>query len=256
MNEIIIIIIIILIILLLTRVYKRIMTRHWKIKFGVIQTLNDGTLVESKNSDITANSALPFDGRILASLFASFLIGRELGTGIDYYGAVSQYLFNWEVEQLIKTEMVTDTQAHLIFNDTAMPTEEIELELYDILKSNDMTSSEKFSNQLHLLDGWGKKVLALGERALLETGDVAFDQKERIRFTKKGYTQSLRHASFSKYFTNLSLTTFCEMDILRQKQELSIALRLDLVEDIEKLALSNANVPEVLKIANRVWRVL
>ena len=256
MNEVIVMMVILVLVLLLMRVYKGIMMRRWKIKFGVIQILNDGTLAESKNSDIIASSELPFNGSMVASLFASYLIGRELRAKIDYDGALGQYLFNWEVNGLIKTEMITHLKARLIFNDPVMPMAEIELELYEILKSNDMINSEKITSQLHLLDGWGKKLLALGEKELLETGDVAFDEKNRIRFTSCGYDQSLGHARFTKYFMNHSLTTFCKMDQKRQQQELSMALRLNLRQEIEKLVDSNTEVPEILKIANRVWRVI
>jgi len=254
MNELIGIGIIIAIVALLMWVYKGIMTRHTKIKLGIIQVLDDGAVVESMNSDIKPSSELPFNGSILASFFASYLVMRESGVGANSHGLLSTYLFKWETKGIIKTELITDAEVHLTFDDTLLPTEAVELELYEILKSNDMFGDAGIDYDL--LHDWSKKMLALGEAELLETGDVAFDQKDRIRFTRQGYDKSLGHGSFEKYFRDISFSTFCEKDYQRQEQGLSFVLLLELTEEIEEYVNSNQNVPEVLQIANRIWRVL
>jgi len=254
MSELITIVIIIAVVALLMRAFKSFMTRRTKINLGVIQVLDDGALVESMNSHIKASSKLPFNDSIIASFFASYLSLRESRFGPNYHGLLSTYLFKWEREGLVKTELISETEARLTFADASLPTEEIELELYEILKANNMTGESEFDYEL--LHDWGKKVLALGEAELLETEDVAFDRKERIRFTRQGYDKSLSHGSFEKYFMNISFATFCEMDDLRQQQELSFALLFELTEEIEEYVDSNSNAPELLQIANRVWRVL
>jgi len=254
MNELMIVIIIVATIALLMRVYKSIVTKHTKIKLGVIQILADGAVVEAMNHQIQASSELPFAGSIPASFFANYLVMRESGYGANYHGLLSAYLFKWEMAGIVKTELVSETDVYLTFDDTVMPTEEIELELYEILKSNDMFRAPGFDYTL--LHPWDKKILAIGENELLEAKDVAFDQKGRIRFTRQGYDQSLSHGSFEKYFRDISSATFCKMDPKRQQQELSFALLLELTEEIEAYVKAGQNVPEVLQIANRVWRVL
>ena len=252
MSELIIIVIIIAIIALLMRVFKSFMTRRTKINLGVIQVLNDGAFVESMDNDIIASSDLPFSGSIKASYFANYLTLRESGYGGNYYGLVSAYLFKWETEGILKTEM-TDSVVYLTFDDENKPTEEIELELYEILKSNGIEDGANIDYAL--LEDWSKKILALGEEELLETEDVAFDQKGRIRFTKQGYYRSLSHRSFEKYFENLTPATFNEMDDQHQLQELGFALLLDFTEEIESIIDPDSEAPELLQIANRVWRV-
>lgn len=254
MNELIIVVVIIAVIGLLVRAYKWIITRHWKIKLGVIQILDDGSVVEALDQAIKASSDLPFDGHLLASHFARYLTLRESGYGANHHGLLSTYLFKWETAGMVQTQMMSDSEVRLTFNDTLIPTEEIELELYQILNSNEMFSDSGFNSDL--LQDWGKKVLALGEARLLETSAVAFDQKGRIRFTKQGYDHSLSHRSFEKYFKDLSVSTFCKMDIKRQEQELSFALCLGLTDQLVKLVDSNGKASEVLQIANRAWRVL
>jgi len=228
------------------------MTRRTKINLGVTQILNDGAFVESMDSDIIASSELPFNGSIIASFFASYLTLRESGFGGNYHGLVSAYLFKWETEGILQTEM-TDCGLQLTFDSKNKPTEEIELELYEILKLNGIEDRGEFDHSI--LEDWLKKTLALGEAELLETEAVAFDQKGRIRFTKQGYYKSLSHRSFEKYFENLTFATFNEMDNQRQLQELSFALLFDFIEEIEEIIGDNSNVPEILQIANRVWRV-
>ena len=252
MNELIIIIIIVAVIALLVRAYKWIMTRHWKIKLGVIQILDDGSIVESLDQEIKASSELPFSGNLLASHFARYLALREAGFGVNQYGLLSAYLFKWETAGFVQTEMIADSEVRVAFNDTGAPTEEIELELYQILRSNDVFGEAGFNHDL--FQDWGKKVLALGEKDLLETKDVAFDKKDRIRFTRQGYDQSLSHRSFEKYFKDLSLSTFSKMDEKRQKQALSFALCLELTEEIEEFINANGSALEILQVANRVWR--
>jgi len=254
MNELIGVGIIVAIAALLMWVYKRIMVRHTKMKLGIIQVLADGAVVESMNHEINPSSDLPFNGNIIASFFASFLVMRESGVGANYYGLLSMYLFKWELAGIIKTKMITDAEVHLTFDDTKRPTTEVELELYEILKANDMFGAPGMD--VNLLHDWSKKMLALGEAQLLETKDVAFDSKDRIRFTRQGYDKSLGHGSFEKYFRDISFSTFCEMDAHQQERELSFALLLGLIEEIEAHVNSNQNVPEVLQIANRVARVL
>lgn len=249
MNELIVILIIVAVITLLVRSYKWITTRHWKIKLGVIQILNDGSVVEALDADIKASMELPFGGHLLGSHFAGYLTLRESGARANHYGLLSAYLFKWERKKIVQTEMTTKTESHLTFNENPLPVDEIELELYQILKSNEIFNDD-------LLQDWGKKVLALGEAALLETEDVAFDQKGRIRFTKKGYDRSLSHRSFEKYFKDLSVSTFYEMDEALQEQTLSFALCLGLVDEIERLADTNSKQSEILHVVNRVWRVL
>jgi len=206
------------------------------------------------NNDIKANSELPFNGSIMASFFASYLTLRESGFNGNYYGLVSAYLLKWEVEGILQTEMTSDLIVYPTFDHKRKPTHAVELELYEILKSNNIEDGGHIDDDA--LQDWSKKILALGEQELLETGDVAFDQKGRIRFTRQGYDHSLSHPSFEKYFENLSLPTFCNLDPQRQQQELSFALLFGLIEEIEEYINSNQNVPKVLQMANRVWRVL
>jgi len=254
MFELIVIVILIAVVILLMRVFRSFMIRRSKINLGVIQILNDGALVETLNKDIMASSDLPFNGSVKASFFASYLTLRESGFSANHYGLVSAYLFKWETEGILQTEMTKDSLVYLTFIDEQKPTAEIELELYEILKSNGIEDGGYIERTV--LHDWSKKILALGEQELLETGDVAFDQKNRIRFTRQGYNKSLSHPSFEKYFEHLSSTTFNEMDDQRQLQELSFALLLDLTEEIaEIIEPSSSETPEILKIANRVWRI-
>ena len=253
MVEIIVIVLIVGIFWLLMRAYKSFITRRMKMKLGVVQVLNDGAIVEAMDADILPSSELPFNGNLLASFFATYLVMRESKGAGNWHGLLSAYLFKWEIEGIIQSEMTSETDARLIFTEI-VPTEAIELELYEILKSNDMFGDAGFDYDK--LKDWSKKVLALGEAELLEAKDVAFDQKGRIRFTRQGYKKSLDHGSFAKYFMTLSSVTFCELDFQRQQQELSFALLLELTEDIEKVVGTNGNVSVVLKAADRVWRVL
>jgi len=231
------------------------MVRRTKINLGVIQILNDAALVETMDSSIIASSDLPFNGSVKASFFASYLTLRESGwfKG-NYYGLVSAYLFKWETEGILQTEMTEDLVVYLTFDSQKKPTAKIELELYKVLKSNGIEDGGQIDYSL--LQDWTKKILALGEEELFKSGDVAFDQKDRIRFTRQGYNRSLKHPSFEKYFESLTPVTFSELDSERQLQELSFALLLDFREEIESIAKSDdEEVPELLQIANRVWRV-
>ena len=251
MGDLIIFVIIIAVVILLMRVLRSFVTRRAKINLGILQVLNDGALVESMDSKIMASSDLPFSGSIKASFFASYLTLQESGYNGNYYGLVSAYLLKWETEGLLRTEMESEGVVYLTFTNNRKPAEEVELELYQILKSNGIEDGG-FIDYSTLQD-WIKKILALGEQELLEKEDVAFDQKGRIRFTRQGYKKSLGHPSFEKYFKNLTPATFSESDSERQLRELVFALLLDLIEDIEEIVDNNA--PEVLQIANRVWRV-
>ena len=228
------------------------MARHWKFKLGAIQRLNDGTLAETKKDEIPASLILPFEGRLLSSFFASYLSTRESGFRPAYYELISCYLFQWEIRGIITTELTENNQIHISFHDRNLLTDVVEQELYDILSVNSLTGYMD-KDEIHLFD-WGQKVLALGETELLETNDVAFDQKGRIRFTKQGYDKSLAHASFEKYWENLSFITFYELDEQRQKEIIIVALSRSLTEEIEAFAREVDPVPEVLQIANRIWR--
>ena len=253
MGEFIIIVIIIAVVIFLMRVFRSFMIRRTKISLGVTQVLNDGSHAESLDSDIEASSKLPFDGSVKASFFASYLTLRESGLSGNYFALASAYLFKWETEGILQTEMTSDLIVYPTFSDDSKPTEEIELELYEILKANDIEDGGVLDYDK--LAQWGKKIIALGEQELLETGDAAFDQKDRIRFTKEGYQKSLSHFSFEKYFENLTLTMFSKMDHQRQLQELSFALLLDFTEEIEALVKEDSDALELLQIANRVWRI-
>ena len=247
------IVIIIAFVLVFSVASSSLKTRQRKIYWGNIQILNDGTLVETKYSDIEASSDLPFNGSIKASFFASYLTLRESGFGGNYYALVSAYLFKWETEGILETKMTSGLIVYLTFKDDRKPTGEIELELYEILKTNGLEDGNSLNcDELH---SWVKKILALGEQELLETGDAAFDQQNRIRFTKKGYYKSLNHNSFIKCFENLTLSTFSKIEYQRQLQELSFALLLDFTEGIANLVEWESNTPELLQIANRVWRI-
>ena len=234
------------------RIYKSHMTKQTKLKLGVSQILNDGAIVEAMESDIKPNSQLPFEGRILASYFASYLTTREAGYMANYYGLISSYLLKWEHEGIVKSELPDNKKVYFEFNDQKSPTMGIELELYDLLKTNRLTGIIK--EDYELLQNWIKKTLALGEQELLATSEVAFDAKGRVRFTKKGYEASLLQAGFEKNFLNLSLTTFKKQETEHQKQTLIFALLLDFTEEIENFTNSNEEVPEIIQIANRVWR--
>ena len=253
MGDLIIIVIIIAVIAFFMRVFWSFMVRRTKINLGITQILNDGSHAESMEKDIEASSNLPFNGSVKASFFASYLTLRESGLCVDYYTLVNAYLFKWETEGILSTKMNGDLIVFPTFSEKSKPTGEIELELYEIL--NDKAIEDGGGLDYGDLAHWGKKILALGEQELLETGDVAFDQKDRIRFTKQGYQKSLSHSSFEKYFESLTLSTFSKMDYQRQLQELSFALLLDLTEEIEALIGENADVLELLQMANRVWRI-
>jgi len=248
MTELIVIAFIIGFILFAMWLYKSVMIRQTKLKLGITQILNDGSIVEAMDHEIIASSQLPFDGDLLASFFATYLTMRESKGAGNWSGLISTYLFQWEVDGLIKTSLDSDGRPHLTFNDVK-PTTEIELELYDILKSNHLTDFD-----YDLLKDWSQKVLALGEQALLELGDIAFDQKGRIRFTREGYDKSLSHGRFAKYWMDLSLLTFNEFDQKRQQQELSFALLLELTDKIQAFVSENSNASDILQIANQVWR--
>ena len=251
MGDLIIFVIIIAVVILLMRVLRSYVMRRTKINLGIMQVLNDGALVESRDGNIMASSDLPFNGSIKASFFASYLTLHESGYSGNYYGLISAYLLKWETEGLLQTEMNSSGVVFLTFGSNRKPAEEIELELYNILKSNGIEDGG--SIDYSVLQDWIKKILALGEQELLEKEDVAFDQKGRIRFTRQGYKKSLGHPSFEKYFTTLTSTTFNELDSERQQRELVFALLLDLNEKIEEIVDNNA--PDILQIANRVWRV-
>ena len=255
MGEFILIVIIIAVVIFLMRVFRSYMIRRTKIDLGVTQVLNDGAHVESMDSDIEASSDLPFDGSVKASFFASYLTLRESSAGFigNYYALVNAYLFKWETEGILETEMTSDLVVYPTFSDEIKPTGEIEEELYEILHSTGIEDGGSLNcGELH---DWVKKILALGEQELLETGDVEFDQKDRIRFTRQGYDKSLSHPSFEKYFETLTPATFSEMDHQRQTQELSFALLLDFTEEIEALVEEYLDAPRLLQIANRVWRI-
>ena len=251
MSDLFILAVIIAVVVLLLRVLRSYVTRRTKINLGVMQVLNDGALVESMDSNIMASSDLPFSGSIKASFFASYLTLHESGYNGNYYGLVSAYLLKWETEGLLQTEMNSDGIVFLTFVNNRKPSEEIELELYKILKSNDIEDGGSINYPM--LQDWIKRIIALGEQELLEKEDVAFDQKRRIRFTRQGYHKSLSHPSFEKYFKNLTPTMFNELDSERQLRELVFAILLDLTVEIEDIIDNDAS--EVLQIANRVWRV-
>jgi len=245
MIELMTIVLIIMLVLFAMWLYKKIMIKQTKSRLGITQILNDGSIVEAIDRDIIASSQLPFDGKLLASFFATYLTMRESRGAGNWSGLMSAYLFRWEVEGLIKTSVDANQRLHIVFND-AKPITEIELEFYDILNANDLLAFD-----YDLLKDWSQKVLALGEQALLETGDVAFDQKNRIRFTREGYDKSLDHGRFAKYWLDLSLAIFNELDDKRQREQLCFALLLELIDENSDVY---SDMSEELQIASRVWR--
>jgi len=247
MNELMVILLIVILILFAMWLYKKVLTRQTKMRLGITQILNDGAIVEARDQDIIASSELPFDGNLLASFFATYLTMRESKGAGNWSGLISAYLFQWEIDGLIKTTIDADNRLRIRFIDEVRPMIDIELELYDILKSNDIAEFD-----FDLLRDWSKKVLAVGEQELLETEDAAFDQKGRIRFTRGGYEKSLSHGSFIKYWISLSLTTFNQLDDHRQKQELIFALLLELTDEIQVFVNENNKACDILEIANRV----
>ena len=249
MNIIINIIIVIIINIIVAVITYVILLRRIGLKFNRNLVLDDGTKVEDNGEEIPPSSELPFEGRVLATFYAVDLV---MPFRTCYYELISVYLFKWELVGIVKTELVTDFEQRLIFNEDVIPTSVLELELYELLKHNKLTGSSYEDKKL--LSGWGKRVLAAGEIELLETKDVALGKSGRIRFTKQGYDKLLSHVSFEKYFMNLSFTTFDKMDHQRQKEEISFALLLSLTEEIEEFVNSNLKVPEMLQVANRVWR--
>lgn len=249
MSELVIVALFIGFIWLLARMYRSYMIRQTKFKLGIAQILSDGTVVETMDHQIEADSTLPFEGRLLALFFATYLIMREQKDAGNWTGLISAYLFKWEMAGLITSEHFDESVTRFTFHDGKKPIDAIEIELYDILKSN-LESGFDFD----LLQDWSQKVLAMGEKELLETSDVAFDAKGRIRFTSAGYDRSLSHGRFAKYWRSLSAATVCEKDETRLFQELSVALLLNLTEEIESFAIKRDEVSEMLLIANRVWR--
>lgn len=234
---------------LLARAYRSYMVRKTKLKLGVAQILSDGRIVEVMERDIKTDATLPFEGRFLSSFFASYLIMRENADAGNWQGLIAAYLFKWEVEGFIRSELTDDKTLKLTFCKENESTDALELELYEALKLNHDAEFD-----FALLKEWSKKVLAAGEKELLETEDVAFDAKGRIRFTASGFDKSLSHGKFAKYWRKLSLSTVCELDDERLFQELTAALQLELIKDIKRIIGEDDQlVPELLKIAYRVW---
>lgn len=246
--EILMIVLIVLLILFAMWLYKKVLTKQTKMRLGITQILNDGSIVEAMDQEIMASSHLPFDGDLLASFFATYLTMRESKGAGNWVGLLSAYLFQWEVDGLIQTTIDEDNQLQFTFYEAEL-TSEIELELYDILKSNGGISFDD-----ELLKNWSRKVLAFGEYILLESGNVAFDIKNRIRFTKEGYHKSLDHGRFAKYWMDVDWAAFSKLSDQRQKEELSFAMLYELTEEIEGFIEGGGASSEMLEIANRVWR--
>lgn len=219
--------------------------RRAKIKLGVIQVLNDGAIVESKDEDIRKISFMTLKYDTHAHYFMTFLTKRESDEKHgNWHGLVSYYLCNWELNGNVNTDLTSEEE--LVVSYVKQPVDPTECELYNILKNNDLLVSKDFNNEE--FRGWLNSVLAAAEKSLIESGHVAFDKKGRVRFTKKGYKVSLEMGGFLKYWENLGFFRYKQLYENQKRYRVGYALLFELYETLDKYSIDD----EFLDIAKRV----
>ena len=130
-----------------------------------------------------------------------------LQLGVSLNGsAISAYLMKLQYIGVLDFGKIGKKNIIIQLKTSSMQLSQVEQSLYDLLleiSDEDGKLSSAYSENWELLGKgvamWEKKVLGIGENELLDMGVLAFDEKEKVRFTEYGYDRLVDFWGYIKH---------------------------------------------------------
>ena len=213
--------------------------------------LSDGTKIKKHNTPIIASPSLPFDGNVFATYYAKEMLEYDLEINGDWVcEIVEYYLFKWATDGIIEVDLDSG-EMPIIFKDWEKPLEELELELFEVVKK---AGVDLFDDDVHeQYSAWGKKIAKIGEDELLQLAVIAKDSEGVMRFTPSGYKQAVYIKSFDQFIEEVDFShEFQLLDEQTQKQQLGMALLIGATENIEEYVMEHEPTRGLIKLADDI----